>query len=184
MPSSIRRARKSCIVKSMNVLRRCCFTLALTGTLTGTLTGILVQAAPAPPARSAVKVESAAKVETAVKAAMARQQEAWNRGDIRAFMQEYLDSPALTFVGKQVTRGFEATLQRYLKTYPTPAAMGRLTFSEVEVHAMGKDHAWVLGRFHLERTAEGGGNASGRYTLIFTRTKQGWKMALDHTSAD
>ena len=176
----------------MNVLRRCCFTIALTGALTG----ILLRAAPAPPARSAVKGkfavkgESAAKVETAVKAAMARQQEAWNRGDIRAFMQEYLDSPALTFVGKQVTRGFEATLQRYLKTYPTPAAMGRLTFSEVEVHAMGKDHAWVLGRFHLERTAEGGGSvagggdASGRYTLIFTRTKQGWKMALDHTSAD
>ena len=148
----------------MNFLRRCC--------LTFTLTGITLWAAPAPP------------IETVVKAAMARQQEAWNRGDIRAFMQEYLDSPELTFVGKQVTRGFEATLQRYLKTYPTPAAMGRLTFSEVEVHALGKHHAWVLGRFHLERTAEGGGNAGGRYTLIFTRTKQGWKMALDHTSAD
>ena len=157
-------ARESCIVKSMNFLRRCC--------LTFTLTGIPLWAAPAPP------------IETAVKAVMARQQEAWNRGDIRAFMQEYLDSPELTFVGKQVTRGFEATLQRYLKTYPTPAAMGRLTFSEVEVHALGKHHAWVLGRFHLERTAEGGGNAGGRYTLIFTRTKQGWKMALDHTSAD
>lgn len=154
----------------MNFLRRCCFTF--------TLTGISLWAAPAPP------LETAMKVETAVKAAMARQQEAWNRGDIRAFMQEYLDSPELTFVGKQVTRGFEATLQRYLKTYPTPAAMGRLTFSEVEVHALGKDHAWVLGRFHLERTAEGGGNAGGRYTLIFTRTRQGWKMALDHTSAD
>ena len=39
-------------------------------------------------------------------------------------MHEDLHSPELTFVGKQVTRGFEATLQRYLKTYPTPAANG------------------------------------------------------------
>ncbi len=124
------------------------------------------------------------KIEAEVKAVLSRQQEAWNRADLRAFMQEYLNSPELTFVGKQVTRGFEATLQRYLKTYPTPAAMGKLTFSEVEVHPLGNNHAWVLGRFQLERTAEGGGNAGGRYTLIFTRTKQGWKMALDHTSAD
>ena len=119
-----------------------------------------------------------------MKAVLARQQEAWNCGDIRAFMQEYLNSPELALVGKQVTCGYDATLERYLKAYPTPAAMGRLTFSDVEVHALGKTHAWVMGRFHLERTAEGGGNAGGRYTLIFTRTKQGWKMALDHTSAD
>jgi ketosteroid isomerase-like protein len=126
----------------------------------------------------------AASVETDVKAVLARQQEAWNRGDLRAFMEEYLNSPELTFVGKSVARGWQATLERYQKTYPDRAAMGQLTFSEVEVHPMGKDHAWVLGRFHLERTTAGGGNAGGRYTLIFTRTKQGWKMMLDHTSAD
>lgn len=139
----------------------CCVTLAV------------LSAAPPPP-----------NIENEVKAVLTRQQEAWNRADLRAFMQDYLNSPELTFVGKQVTRGFEGTMQRYLKTYPTPAAMGKLTFSEVEVHPLGKNHAWVLGRFQLERTAEGGGPASGRYTLIFTRTKQGWKMALDHTSAD
>lgn len=135
-------------------------------------------------ALSALSGASPSRTETEVKAVLTRQQEAWNRGDIRAFMQDYVNSPELTFVGKQVTRGYEATMQRYLKTYPTPAAMGKLTFSEVEVHPLGNNHAWVLGRFHLERTAAGGGNAGGRYTLIFTRTKQGWKMALDHTSAD
>ena len=126
----------------------------------------------------------AASIEVEVKTVLARQEQAWNRGDIRAFMQEYLNSPELTFVGKQITRGWQATLERYVKTYPTPAAMGRLTFSQVEVHPLGSDHAWVLGRFHLARSAEGGGDAQGRYTLIFTKTKQGWKMALDHTTAE
>ncbi len=126
----------------------------------------------------------AASAEIEVKAVMARQQAAWNRGDLNAFMNEYLNSPDLTFVGKSVARGWQATLERYHKSYPTPAAMGVLTFSELEVHPLGKDHAWVMGRFHLERTAAGGGNAGGRYTLIFTRTKQGWKMMVDHTSAD
>ncbi len=126
----------------------------------------------------------AASIEVEVKAVLARQEQAWNRGEIRTFMREYLNSPELTFVGKQVTRGWQATFERYLKTYPTAAAMGHLTFSEVEVHPLGSDHAWVFGRFHLARSAEGGGDAQGRYTLLLSRTKQGWKVVLDHTTAD
>ena len=119
-----------------------------------------------------------------VKAVMLRQQDAWNHGDLNAFMQEYLHSPELTFVGKNVTRGWQDTLDRYRRTYPTSAAMGHLTFSELEVHPLGKSHAWVMGRYHLERTAAGGGNSDGRYTLIFAHTKSGWKIMLDHTSVD
>lgn len=126
----------------------------------------------------------AASAETEVKAVLAQQEAAWNRADLNAFMQAYLNSPDIIFVGKQVTRGWQGTLERYQRTYPTPAAMGRLTFSEIEVRPLGKDHASVLGRFHLERTAAGGGNASGRYTLIAVRTRQGWKLIHDHTSAD
>ena len=126
----------------------------------------------------------AASSEVEIKAVLARQQEAWNRADIRAFMQDYLNSPQLTFVGKQTTRGWQATLDRYLKAYPTPAAMGHLEFSELEVHPLGKNHAWVMGRFHLARTAEGGGDARGRFTLVFTRAKDGWKIAMDHTTGE
>ncbi|MBY0503580.1 MAG: DUF4440 domain-containing protein [Bryobacteraceae bacterium] len=119
-----------------------------------------------------------------IKAALLRQQDAWNRGDLRAFMREYLPSAELTFVGQKVTRGWQATLERYEKTYPTPAAMGHLTFSELEVHPLDQKSAWVMGRFHLARTAEGGGDASGRFTLVLQQTKDGWKIVLDHTSAD
>lgn len=127
---------------------------------------------------------TAATIETEVKAVLSQQQEAWNRGDLIAFMDGYVNSPDITFAGKQVTRGWDGTLERYRKTYPNRDAMGRLTFSEIEVRPLGKDHALVLGRFHLARATEGGGNASGRYTLVMTRTKQGWKALHDHTSAD
>lgn len=111
-----------------------------------------------------------------------RQQAAWNRGDVRAFMEGYENSPDTTFVGAQVTRGYQQVLENYLKRYPTRDAMGKLAFSELEVHMLGAGHAWVMGRFALERNAAGGGPASGRFTLVFKLTKVGWKIVLDHTT--
>ncbi len=120
--------------------------------------------------------------ETAIRQVLTRQQEAWNRGDIPAFMEGYENSAATTFVGAAVTRGYQPVLAGYVKRYPTRDAMGTLTFSEVEVHMLGPDHAWVLGRYQLVRNAAGGGDKGGRYTLVFRKTKAGWKVVLDHTS--
>jgi hypothetical protein len=61
--------------------------------------------------------------------------------------------------------------------------MERLTFSNVEIVPLGKDHALVLGNFHLERTAGGGGNADGIFTLTFEKKRGAWKIIADHTSA-
>lgn len=107
---------------------------------------------------------------------------AWNRGDVRAFMQGYEDSPSTTFVGKEVSKGHAAVLERYLKAYPTKAKMGTLKFSDLEVRMLGANYASVLGRFHLDRSVAGGGASSGIFTLLFRRTPQGWKIILDHTS--
>ena len=71
---------------------------------------------------------------------------------------------------------------RYQTHYPTRASMGHLTFSDIEVHMIGLDHAYVIGRWRLERTADGGGDTGGVYSLLFRRTPKGWKVILDHTS--
>ena len=47
---------------------------------------------------------------------------------------------------------------------------------------MGKDFAYVIGRWQLVRDKEGGGNVSGVYSLVFRRTAIGWKIVLDHTN--
>jgi ketosteroid isomerase-like protein len=120
--------------------------------------------------------------DAAIREVMAQQQEAWNRGDIPGFMRAYENSPDTTFVGKDVTRGYQPVLDRYLKRYPTREAMGELTFSELEIHLIGSGHAWAMGRFTLKRTAAGGGDATGRFTLVLKKTKSGWKVILDHTN--
>ena len=120
--------------------------------------------------------------EAAIRKVLANQQDSWNRGDIPGFMEGYLNSPATTFVGATVTRGYQPVLDNYIKRYPTRDAMGQLTFSDLEVHTMGSGHAWVMGRFHLQRNAAGGGDKEGRFTLVLEKTKAGWKVVLDHTS--
>ncbi len=119
-----------------------------------------------------------------VRAVLKHSQEAWNRGDLAAFASYYDDSPETTFIGTEVVRGgVQAILARYRKAYPTREAMGTLAFSNVDVRTLAPDVALVTGEFHLERTTAGGGNASGRYTLILRKRPAGWKIIHDHTSS-
>jgi len=131
---------------------------------------------------AAMLLMALATPEAEIRAVLDRQQADWNRGDVEAFMTAYENSPATTFQGKALTRGFEQVMERYRKNYPTPEAMGSLAFSEIEVRLLGGDVALVLGRFSLDRAPAAGGPAAGRYTLIFHRTAQGWKILHDHTS--
>jgi ketosteroid isomerase-like protein len=124
----------------------------------------------------------AAAPEQLIRQVLDDQVAAWNRGDIPAFMDGYDKSESTTFVSATVTKGHAQVLANYLKKYPTREKMGTLRFTDLEIRMLGSEYATVLGRFHLARTAEGGGEASGIFTLIFHRTPQGWKVILDHTS--
>jgi uncharacterized protein (TIGR02246 family) len=132
--------------------------------------------APAPAEKAAPKGGS----ESAIKAVLYRQQEAWNRGDTETFLKGY--DQKTVFVGDKVTRGLDEVRVRYQTRYPTVSSMGHLTFSDLEVHMLGVDHAYVIGHWRLERKPEAGGEVGGVYTLVFARTAQGWKIVLDHTS--
>jgi uncharacterized protein (TIGR02246 family) len=121
-------------------------------------------------------------VEDAVRGVLAVQQTAWNAGDVDAFMSGYAASDATTFVGGTITRGYRQVLENYRHLYPTKEKMGRLTFSAIEVTPLGAEFASVIGRFHLDRTAEAGGPANGIFTLLFRKTARGWRIILDHTS--
>jgi|SRR5450755_1244366 len=119
-----------------------------------------------------------------VRAILTHSEEAWNRGDLAAFASYYDDSPQTTFVGRDVVHGgVQVILNRYRKAYPTRDAMGTLSFTNVEVRTLAPDLALVTGEFHLQRTAAGGGNAAGRYTLILRKTRAGWKIIHDHSSS-
>lgn len=107
----------------------------------------------------------------------------WNRGDIQAFATGYKNSPDILFVGRTVTRGYAGMLKRYRTAYPTPDAMGKLTFTHLEPVLLDPRFATATGNFHLERTSNGGGNADGIFSLVFEKTAAGWKVIRDHTTA-
>ena len=109
------------------------------------------------------------------------QQDAWNRGDIDAFMTGYWRSDETVFVsGDEVTRGWEKVLDRYKKKYSDRAKMGTLTFSDLEITPLSNNSAVALGRWHLKRAND---EPHGRFTLIFRHFPDGWKIVHDHTSA-
>ncbi len=125
-----------------------------------------------------------AQEDKAITAMLLRSAEDWNRGDLPAFASYYEDSAETTFVGRQVVRGGpDAILARYRRDYPTRDAMGALTFSEITVRTVAPDLAIVVGRYTLKRTAAGGGDATGRYSLVVRKGKAGWKIIHDHSSA-
>ena len=123
-----------------------------------------------------------AQEEVAIRKVLDDQVIAWNRSDIDEFMKGYENSKDITFVGKTVSRGYDAVLARYHRDYGDKAKMGKLRFDDIEVKMLDAKVALILGRYTLERSAVGGGPATGRYTLIAKKTRAGWKLIHDHTS--
>lgn len=137
---------------------------------------LLLGCATAAPTRSFAPDDRAA-----IERVLFDQRDAWNRGDLDAFMIGYVPTDELVFTsGAKVRRGYAETQTRYRERYGKGGAMGRLAFSELEVHALGADAAWVLGRWALTQTPEAG---SGIFTLVFVRHDGKWRIVHDHTSA-
>ena len=118
--------------------------------------------------------------ETAIRALLAAQTKAWNNGDLVNFMEGYIPSDSLLFVGKSgPTYGFTNTLNNYKKGYPDTAAMGKLTFTLLSLSPIEKKHYRVLGKWELKRSI---GDVSGYFTLLFEKIKGKWFVIQDHSS--
>jgi ketosteroid isomerase-like protein len=116
-----------------------------------------------------------------IQSVLTAQQDAWNRGEIDAFMNGYARSPSTVFISEdEVRRGWETVRDRYRAKYSDRAKMGTLSFSDIEVTMLSPDAAVVLGRWQLKR---GNDEPHGRFTLIFKRLSEGWRIVHDHTSA-
>ena len=121
------------------------------------------------------------KIEADIRTTLTEQSAAWNSGDIEAFMQDYLKTDALRFAsGGNVNRGWEVTLRRYQSRYPDRAAMGVLTFSDLEIEVVSAQDALVFGRWALQRDAD---RPNGLFTLHMKHIDGAWVIASDHTSS-
>ena len=122
-----------------------------------------------------------ARTEAAIRAVLDAQRDAWNRGDIEGYMDGYDRSVQTEFVGgDEITRGWQTVLDRYKKKYNSREKMGVLTFSDLEITMLSKDAALVLGRWHLKRATD---EPHGTFSLVFRKTKAGWRIVHDHSSS-
>jgi ketosteroid isomerase-like protein len=149
---------------------------AISCLLLATFLGAIFLAASGRPLPDSMKAADSAAILTV----LTNQQNDWNKGNIRGFMEGYWNSTELTFAGTRgFTRGWQPVMARYEKTYADKAAMGTLDFSELEIRQLGPDAALVLGKWHLQRQA---GDVGGIFTLAFQKFPEGWRIIHDHTT--
>ena len=116
-----------------------------------------------------------------VRAVMEAQQAAWNRGDIEEFMDGYERADTTTFVSSdELTRGWRVVLDRYRQRYHSREQMGTLTFSDLDIKAIGPDLAIADGRWRLRRAND---SPHGRFTLLFRHINNDWRIIHDTTTS-
>ncbi len=113
---------------------------------------------------------------------LTEQEAAWNRGDLRGFMDGYWNSPELSFYsGRDKRKGWKETYERFKKRYQAEGReMGKLTFSELTVEPLSESKMIARGRWKVEMKAE---TLDGLFTLIVEKKPEGWRIVHDHTSA-
>ena len=114
-------------------------------------------------------------------AMMRRSAAAWNRGDLDAFMADYLPSEGTTFVGsKGVVRGPSAIRERYAPRFAPGGVRDSLSFEFVEVDLLAPDVANTIAFYVLAR----GDSvvARGPTSLVMRRVNGSWKIVHDHSS--
>ena len=116
----------------------------------------------------------------AIKNLLEVQRQAWNNYDIDGFMEGYWKSEDLKFYGSNgVTYGWNNTLARYKKAYPTKEHFGTLEFVLNDISIIDKGSYYVMGEYHLKRTI---GDADGIFMLILKKIKGDWKIIADTSS--
>ena len=123
-----------------------------------------------------------AAIKTELTALLHVQDQAWNAGDIDEFMKYYLKTEDLRFASAgNINRGWQATIDGYKTRYPDKAAMGELSFSDLEIKVLSPKYAQVFGRWALKREKD---NPGGLFTLLFEKQNGEWLIISDHTSSN
>lgn len=118
--------------------------------------------------------------EQEIRTLLSKQVTEWNKGNAAGYMKGYWKHDSLVFIGKNgPTYGYDATLQRYKKSYPDAEAMGTLTSTIISMKKLSADYYFVTGKWHLTRKQ---GDLNGSYTLLLQRINGEWVIINDHSS--
>ena len=110
------------------------------------------------------------------------QQNAWNKGDLDAYLSRYKDAPETEAMLSGPVRGLQNIRAAFHANFPSKDAMGELDQSEVAVRALGDNYAIATGKYHLARSKKYGGDTQGTFSNVFEKTPKGWQIVFSVTT--
>lgn len=116
---------------------------------------------------------------------LAHSAESWNRGDLDAFIDDYVPSEGTTYIGSRgVLRGPAAIRQAYAPRFAPGAARDSLSFELLDVDPIAPDALNVIATYVLARRVGGRDSvtARGPTSLLMRRAGGRWRIAHDHSS--
>jgi len=114
-----------------------------------------------------------------IKAELHASTEGWNQGNLTNFMATY-DSAATFMTSKGLINLAQLRSHYQQKYFVGNQPRQKLAFEELAVKPLGTEFALVTGKFILSGNDQP--EQSGRFSLIFHATKNGWKILHDHSS--
>lgn len=106
---------------------------------------------------------------------------AWNRGDLEAFMSDYMNSARTAYVTNDgVAHGKAAIRERYAPRFAPGALRDSLSFENVEADPLSNDAIHVIAWYKIIR----GDSliARGPTSLLLVRDGPRWAILKDHSS--
>jgi beta-aspartyl-peptidase (threonine type) len=139
----------------------------------------------APALESATRAQGSKATKSAIRAELEEQVSAWNRGDLKGYMQGYWHSQELTFfAGSKESAGWESAYQRYRTAYlgkdNKDKQMGKLTYTNLRIEVLSPESAFVRGGWQL--TTKDGSKRAGLFTVVLRKFSEGWRIIHDHSS--
>jgi len=110
------------------------------------------------------------------------QQDAWNKGDLDAYLSHYKDAPDTQAVLANLVRGVDNIRSAYKQNFPNKDSMGTIEDSDVDVKALGDNYALATGKYHLNRSKKSGGAVDGTFMELFEKTPSGWQIIFSQSS--
>ena len=125
---------------------------------------------------------AAQTVEHQIQTEVARYVTAMNSGEPRALAALYLNDPRTSSAGDgEIYRGWKRIDEVISEAYGRAGTI-RMTVDSVHVLRLGNDGAVAVLRYQWVVGSSNGQPLPGAMTLVYTRTRRGWRVAHDHTS--
>lgn len=145
----------------------------------------LTACAPAGAGRYAASTAERAEQHHEIVAMLAHSASNWNRGDLDAFVNDYLPGAETTYIGSRgVLRGTDAIRQAYAPRFAPGGIRDSLSFELMDVDPLAPDVVNVIATYILARHvgARDSVTSRGPTSLVMRRVDGRWRIVHDHSS--